>query len=136
MKDIRILLADDNEFVRHAIVGVLQMDADFRIICEVADGLEALEKSKQLQPDVALLDISMPQMGGFEAARQILAAAPQTEIILLTEHAVSEMAQAALDRGIRGYVIKSNAAQELGTAIRTVARRERYISAGLVAQRK
>jgi DNA-binding NarL/FixJ family response regulator len=112
------------------------MDADFRIICEVADGLEAIEKSKELQPDVALLDISMPQMGGFEAARQILAAAPQTEIILLTEHAVSEMAQAALDRGIRGYVIKSDAAQELGIAIRTVIRQKSYVSAGLVVQGK
>ncbi len=136
MKDIRILLADDNEFVRRAICSVLQMDAEFRIICEVADGFEAIEKSRELQPDVALLDISMPQIGGLEAARQILSAMPQTEIILLTEHAVPEMAQAALDRGIRGYVIKSDAAQELGIAIRTVTRRERYISAGLVTHRK
>ncbi len=136
MKDIRILLADDNEFVRRAICSVLQVDADFRVICEVAGGLEAIEKSKELRPDVALLDISMPQMGGFEAARQILGAAPQTEIILLTEHAVSAMAQAALDLGIRGYVIKSNAAQELGVAIRTVIRQKSYVSAGLVAQGK
>ncbi len=136
MKDIRILLADDNEFVRRAICSVLQMDADFRIVCEVGDGLEAIEKSKELQPDVVLLDISMPQIGGFEAARQILTVAPQTEIVLLTEHAVAEMARAALDLGIRGYVIKSDAAQELGVAIRTVIRQEKYVSPGLAVQRK
>ena len=136
LKDIRILLADDNEFVRRAICSVLQVDANFRIICEVGDGVEAIEKSRELQPDVVLLDVSMPQIGGFEAARQILTVAPQTEIVLLTEHAVAEMARAALDQGIRGYVIKSDAAQELGVAIRTVIQRERYTSAGLAVQRK
>lgn len=136
LKDIRILLADDNEFVRRAICSVLRMDANFRIICEVGDGVEAIEKAKELQPDVVLLDVSMPQIGGFEAARQILTVAPQTEIVLLTEHAVAEMARAALDRGIRGYVIKSQAAQELGVAIRTVIQRKQYVSTGLAVQGK
>ncbi len=132
MKDIRILLADDNEFVRRAICSVLRVDPNFRIICEVADGLEAIEKSKDLQPDVVLLDVSMPQMGGFEAARQILIVAPKSEIVLLTEHAVAEMARTALDRGIKGYVIKSNAAQELSDAIRAVNQQKQYVSAGLM----
>ena len=136
MKDIRILLADDNEFVRRAICSVLKLDPDFRVICEVADGLEAIEKSKELQPDVVLLDVSMPQMGGFEAARQILTVAPQAEIVLLTEHAVAEMAQAAFKQGISGYVIKSDAAKDLADAVRAVIQRKQYVSAGLAAQRK
>ena len=134
MKDIRILLADDNEFVRRAICGVLQQDANFRIICEVADGVEAIAQSKELQPDVVLLDVSMPQMGGFEAARQILTVAPKTEIILLTEYAVAEMARTALNQGIRGYVIKSNAATDLADAVRAVIQQKQYVSASLAVQ--
>lgn len=134
MNQIRILLADDNEFVRRAICGVLQLDPAFRVICEVADGREAIEQSKELQPDVVLLDVSMPQLGGFEAARLILTVAPQTEIVLLTEHAVAEMARTALNQGIRGYVIKSDAAKDLAEAVRTVMQRKQYVSAGLAVQ--
>ncbi|MGH9529489.1 MAG: response regulator [Terriglobales bacterium] len=133
MKDIQILVADDNEFVRRAIRSVLELYPDFHIICEATDGLDAIEKSKELHPNVVLLDVSMPQIGGFEAARQILTASHQTEIVLLTEHAVAEMAQNAFDRGIRGYVIKSDAAKELAVAIRTVVQQGRYVSAGLSA---
>ena len=131
LKEIAILVADDNEFVRRAVCGVLRMDPDFRVICEAASGMEAVDKAKELQPHVVLLDVSMPQLSGFEAARQILAALPQVEIILLTEHAVAEMARAALDAGVRGYVIKSDAATELGDAVRAVMRKERYISSAL-----
>jgi DNA-binding NarL/FixJ family response regulator len=107
------------------------MQPDFNVTCEVADGFGAIRRSEELQPDVVLLDVSMPQMGGFEAARQILAVAPNTEIILLTEHAVAEMARAALSMGIRGYVIKSDAAKDLVDAVRTVIQRKQYVSSGL-----
>jgi len=134
LKDIQILLADDNEFVRRAIRSVLQMEPDFKIICEVANGVEAIEGSAKLQPAVVLLDVSMPGIGGLEAARQILKAAPNTEIVLLTEHAVAEMAHTALSIGIRGYVIKSDAAKDLAVAIRTVIQKKQYVSSGIAVE--
>ncbi|MGH9511060.1 MAG: response regulator [Terriglobales bacterium] len=136
MKDIQILIADDNQFVRRAIRAVLETAPDFRVVCEVEDGHEAVEKSKELHPQVVLLDVSMPRLGGFEAARQIFAVAPTTEIILLTEHAVAEMARTALGKGIRGYVIKSDAAKELADAIRAVIQQKVYVSAGLAVPEK
>jgi DNA-binding NarL/FixJ family response regulator len=135
VNQIQILVADDHEFVRRAICGVLRTEPDFRILCEVKDGAEAIRKSKEMQPDVVVLDVSMPEPGGFEAARQILAVAPKTEIILLTEHAVTEMARAALKSGIRGYVVKSNAAKDLVNAVRAVIRHEQYVSPTLEVTR-
>jgi two-component system invasion response regulator UvrY len=134
LKDIQILVADDNEFVRRAIRNVLQTETDFKIVCEAADGVEAIEQSAKLQPAVVLMDVNMPGIGGLEAARRILEKAPTTEIVLLTEHAITEMARTALSLGIRGYVIKSDAAKDLARAVRTVIRREQYVSSGLALQ--
>jgi DNA-binding NarL/FixJ family response regulator len=134
LKEIQILVADDNEFVRRAIRSVLQLDPDFKIIREAADGVEAVNASAKLLPAVVLMDVNMPGIGGLEAARQILDVAPKTEIILLTEHAVAEMAHTALSMGIRGYVIKSDAAKDLPDAIRTVIQKKQYISPGLRAR--
>jgi DNA-binding NarL/FixJ family response regulator len=134
LKDIHILVADDNEFVRRAIRSVLQIEPDFQIICEAANGVEAIDESKKLLPAVVLMDVSMPGIGGLEAARQILEVAPHTEIVLLTEHAVTEMARTALSMGIRGYVIKSDAAKDLPDAIRTVIQKKHYVSPGLPVQ--
>jgi len=132
VQEITFLIADDNEFVRRAICNVLRTDPDFRIVCEAASGPEAVERAKDLHPAIVLLDVSMPQMGGFDAAREIIAAVPNAEIILLTEHAVAEMARAALDAGIRGYVVKSDAAKELVDAVRAVLQKQQYVSSGLV----
>ena len=134
MKEIQILVADDNEFVRRAIRTVLQLEPDFKIICEAPNGAEAIDGSAKLQPAVVLMDVSMPGIGGLEAARQILKVAPNTEIVLLTEHAVAEMAHTALSMGIRGYVIKSDAAKDLADAIRTVIQKKQYVSSGLPLQ--
>jgi DNA-binding NarL/FixJ family response regulator len=134
LKEIQILVADDNEFVRRAIRSVLQMEPDFKIICEATDGLEAIEESAKLQPAVVLMDLSMPGIGGLEAARQILKVGPHTEIVLLTEHAVAQMAHTALSMGIRGYVIKSDAAKDLADAIRTVIQKKQYVSPGIAVE--
>jgi DNA-binding NarL/FixJ family response regulator len=134
LKDIQILVADDNEFVRRAIRSVLQLEPDFKIIYEATGGIEAIDQAAKLLPAVVLMDVSMPGIGGLEAARQILEAAPNTDIVLLTEHAVTEMAHTALSRGIRGYVIKSDAAKDLPDAIRTVIQKKQYVSPGLPVQ--
>ena len=134
MKDIHILVADDNEFVRRAIRSVLQMEHDFKIICEAADGVAAIDEAAKLLPAVVVMDVSMPGIGGLEAARQIFEVSPSTEIVLLTEHAITEMARTALSMGIRGYVIKSDAAKDLPDAIRTVIQKKRYVSPGLPVQ--
>jgi DNA-binding NarL/FixJ family response regulator len=134
LKDIQILVADDNEFVRRAIRSVLRMEPDFKIVYEAKNGIEAIEQAGKLLPNVVLLDVSMPGIGGLEAARQILEAAPNTEIVLLTEHAVTEMARTALSRGIRGYVIKSDAGKDLADAVRTVIQGKQYVSSGLTME--
>jgi two-component system response regulator DesR len=131
LKRIKILLADDNEFVRRAVRSVLQIQPEFEVIYEAANGDEAAEKSRELQPNVVLLDVSMPAIGGFDAARRILEFAPGCEIIMLTEHAVPDMARAALASGIRGYVIKSDAAKDLADAVRTVLQGKQYVSSAL-----
>lgn len=131
LKDINILIVDDNEFVRRAICNILRSEPMFRVVCEVADGAEGIQKSKELQPAVVLLDVSMPGMGGFEAAGQILAVSPKSEIVLLTQHAVARMAQAAFANGIRGYVVKSDAATDLVPAVRAAIEHRQFASLGL-----
>lgn len=127
-KTIRILLADDHEIVRHGLRRLLETQAGWEICAEASSGAEAVERARKLKPDVCVLDYSMPELNGAEAARQILAGAPETEILILTMHDSEQLLREVLSLGVRGYVLKSDAMSEMVAAVRAIIEHKRYLS--------
>ena len=110
---VRILVVDDHEIVRRSICALLSREPDFEVICDAADGLQAVREAERLQPNVIVLDITMPGMDGLEAARHIRTVAPSTEIVFLSQHNSLESVKQAFRHGGRGYVVKTDAFKEL-----------------------
>jgi DNA-binding NarL/FixJ family response regulator len=115
---LRILVVDDHVAVRRAVCSLLRSQPDFEVTCEAADGLEAIQKAQEIRPDVIVLDISMPELNGLQAARQIRQVAPESEIVFLSQHRASDIIHEALAIGARGYVCKSHIASDLVDAVR------------------
>ena len=124
---LRVLLADDHQIVREGFRAILERHA-FHVVCEAADGREAVRFAQANPCDVAILDLSMPQLNGLDAAREMLQSNARIAIILLTMHAEEHQIIAALRAGIRGYVIKTQASEELINAIREVTAGGIYLS--------
>lgn len=120
MAKIRLLIVDDHEIVRAGLRMLLQTQADMEIVAESASGHQAITRARELQPDVVLMDISLPDVDGFEATRQIKRALPQTAVLALTMHENEEYFFKMLQAGASGYVPKKAAPTELINAIRTV----------------
>jgi DNA-binding NarL/FixJ family response regulator len=120
-KNLRILVADDHELVRHGIRGILRAQRGWRVIGQATNGREAVEKTNKLKPDVAILDVSMPELDGLQATRQIRDANPNTEVVILTMHESDQMVRRVLDAGARGYVLKSDLAANLVKAVKHVS---------------
>lgn len=117
---IRVLLADDHELVREGLQKLLEAELDIRVVGEASDGLEVVQKVDELEPDIVLMDISMPVADGIAATREILRRRPQTGIIILTMHKEDGHAVRAVQAGARGYILKSVNAAQLVAAIRAV----------------
>ena len=117
----RILLVDDHPIVREGLRTVLQRRKDCEVIGEASDGAEALEKALSLQPDVMVLDITMPKMSGIEVCRAAKQRNPALEVLFVTQHDSPQMMREALGAGAKGYVVKSNAARDLLEAIAVVS---------------
>ena len=130
MKNVRILLADDHEIVRHGLRRLLETQPGWKICGEAGSGREALGKTLQMKPDVVILDHSMPELSGAEAARQILKALPQTEIVILTMHNSEQLLREVLEAGVHGYVLKSDAMCDMVSAVRSLLEHKRYLSPG------
>jgi len=113
---------------RQFILLMLANMSDLQIIGEVSDGLEAVQKCVELQPDLILLDISLPSLNGINAARQIRKLVPKSKVIFLTQESSADVVQEALSSGARGYVVKINAASELLTAVEAVLMGKTFIS--------
>jgi two-component system response regulator NreC len=126
----RVLLADDHTLVRQGL-GALLAREGFEVVAECGDGRDALAAAREARPDVAILDFSMPLLNGVDAAREMKSAAPATAVVLVTVHAESPYVLAALEAGVRGYVLKKQSADELVSAIRAVLRGESYLSPGV-----
>jgi DNA-binding NarL/FixJ family response regulator len=124
---LRIILADDHHIVRQGCRILLEREG-LDVVGEAAEGREAVELTKAQAPDVVVLDLSMPGLNGLDAAREILQVCPRTHIVLLTMHAEEYQILAAIRAGIRGYVEKTRAADELVAAIRQVAAGSTYLS--------
>jgi two-component system, NarL family, nitrate/nitrite response regulator NarL len=110
---LRVLVVDDSEIVRRGICQILQSQADIEIICEASDGADAVRKLRAHKPDVVLLDITMPVMNGFDAARRIKHEFPSTLILVVNHSDSAPFAREAIAAGASGYVVKSNASTEL-----------------------
>ena len=127
---LRVLIADDHAVVRQGCRALLER-AGFDVAGEAVDGQEAVRLAGELKPDVALLDVSMPLLNGLEAGREIQRARKGTHVVLLTMHAKDHVMASALRSGIRAYVLKSEAAEDLVAAIRAVVRHQIYLSPGI-----
>jgi DNA-binding NarL/FixJ family response regulator len=127
-KRLRILVADDHELVRRGIRGLLRARRGWTVVGEAMNGLEALEKANRLKPDVAILDISMPDLGGLQATRQIRESIPTTQVVVLTMHESDQMVRRVLDAGALGYVLKSDLATHLVKAVRSVSGGKLFLS--------
>lgn len=120
MQPVRILIADDHEVVRRGVRSLLKSRGDWEVCGEAVDGRDAVQKAKELKPDVIVMDIGMPHLNGLEAARVIRKEVPQSEILILSQYEATEMRPAALQAGAREYITKSDVARDLLTAVESV----------------
>ena len=128
MTAAKILLADDHEIVRRGLRALLDGRPEWAVVGEAETGREAVEMAREVSPDVAILDIGMPELNGFEATRQILKAAPQTEVLILTMHESEQIVREVLDAGARGYVLKSDAGRDLVAAVEALCQHRTFFS--------
>lgn len=124
---IRILIVDDHDLVREGLRTILEQDGGFEVVGEAGDGQEAIREARRLEPDVVLMDLNLPGLGGLEATEAILADRPETRVIILTQYEQREYIKRALRIGAQGYVIKRSASRDLKEAIRTVHQGRRYL---------
>src|SRR6266851_4983666 len=128
MKRLRILVADDHELVRRGIQELLRARDGWKVVAEAVNGREAVEKASELKPDVAILDISMPDLDGLQATRQIRETAPGTSVVVLTMHESDQMVRRVLDAGALGYVLKSDLAAHLVKAVKNVSAGKMFLT--------
>ena len=123
-----IVLADDHPLVRRGLRELLEQQPSWKVVGEASTGREAVEKVKKLKPDVAILDIGMPEMNGLEATSEILKVAPRTEVLILSLHESERLVHQVLEAGASGYVLKSDAEDTLVEAVEAVRRHRAYFT--------
>ena len=127
----RILIVDDHAMIRRGLQSILRTLPGWEVLGEASNGEDAVRLANDLKPDVVLMDISMPGMGGLEATRAICKISPRTKVMLFTLHNTPEWVETALNAGARGYLLKSDAEGELQRALDVLARDEIYTSPSL-----
>lgn len=125
---LRILVVDDHALVRRGVRSLLESQPDWEIAGEAATGREAVEQAKCLQPDVIVMDLSLPELNGLDATRQIVKESPRSEVLVLTMHHSEELARDVLQAGARGYVLKSDADQCLIAAIESLRQHKPFLT--------
>ena len=125
---IGILMVDDTASFREIVRSILEPYSNLRLLGEAVDGAEAVEKARELKPDLILLDIGLPQIDGIEAARRIIEFLPDTVIVFVSMQSSTRVIQEALSTGAKGYVLKGSAGRDLWPAIQAAAGGDRFIS--------
>jgi DNA-binding NarL/FixJ family response regulator len=125
---VSILIADDHDVVRRGMKSLLQSRPGWEVCAEACDGREAVELAKKFKPQIVVLDVTMPELGGLEATRQILAALPRTEILILTMHESEELVAEVLEAGARGYVLKTDTGRDLLRAVEAVSEHKTFFT--------
>ncbi|MBI4691004.1 MAG: response regulator transcription factor [Nitrospirae bacterium] len=133
MSKIRVLIADDHALVREGIAAFLKMSSNIEVVGEAADGLEAIDGVKKLNPDIVLMDISMPKLGGLEAVTEIKKIRPDVKILVLTQYDDKEYIKRFLRAGASGYMLKKAVGKDLITAINAIAGGEAYLHPSIAA---
>jgi DNA-binding NarL/FixJ family response regulator len=128
MRRVQILLADDHEVVRKGLRALLEAHPGWKVIAEAIDGREAVEKATDMRPDVAIVDIGMPSLNGLEATRQIVKKVPRTRVLILTMHDTNALIQQVVKAGARGYVLKSDVASDLVSAVEALCRDQTFFT--------
>ena len=121
MKTLRILIADDHDLMRRGVKALLQSRAGWEVCGEAHTGREAVSRAEELKPDVVILDISMPDLNGVDAAKRIRKASPDTEVLILSVHYSDQLIRDILEAGVRGYIVKSDSDRDLVIAVETLA---------------
>jgi DNA-binding NarL/FixJ family response regulator len=129
VKRLRILLADDHEVVRRGIRSILEMQPGWEICGEASTGRQAVEEARRVKPDVLVMDITMPELNGLEATRQVLKELPQTQVLVLSVHESEHLLLEVLQSGARGYVLKSDAGRDLVAGVEALSRGRPYFTA-------
>src|SRR6195256_3896417 len=125
---LRILIADDHEVVRRGLCTLLQSHEGWEVCGEAKDGRETVEKAKQVKPDVVILDVGMPNLNGLAATRQLMQENPQQKVIVLTITDSDQVIREALDAGARGFVLKSDAARDLVSAVEALQSKRMFFT--------
>jgi DNA-binding NarL/FixJ family response regulator len=128
MKSVSILIADDHAVVRHGLRVLLETQQGWTICGEAQNGREAIQKAEQLQPDVVILDISMPELNGLVATNRIREVAPCARILVLTMHSSEELIHSCLRAGAEGYILKSDAEHDLISAVNALAQNKTFFT--------
>jgi len=128
MSSLRVLVVDDFAPFRQLISSTLAKRCDLEVVCEVSDGLEAVQKAEELKPDLILLDIGLPTLNGIDAARRIRELAPESKIIFLSQESSADVVEEALSLGARGYVVKTRVASDLLPAVEAAVMEKQFIA--------
>jgi DNA-binding NarL/FixJ family response regulator len=131
---IRVLVVDDFEPFRSFVCSALQQKPELEVVCELSDGLAAVQKAAELNPDLILLDIGLPTLNGIEAARQIRKLVPKAKILFLSQESSADVVKEVLNLGARGYVVKTQAGSELLPAVEAVLHDKQFVSKGLTGR--
>lgn len=133
MGRIRILVADDHALVREGIIAILKLHDDIEVVGEASDGTETIQKAAKLRPDIILLDIAMPGLGGLEAAIEVKKADPGIKILILSQYDDREYVSRLIKAGVSGYILKHAVGTDLISSIRAVARGEFYLYSAIAS---
>jgi DNA-binding NarL/FixJ family response regulator len=127
---MRILVADDHDVIRRGVKAVLSSHPGWEVCAEASTGREAVAMAQELRPDIVIMDISMPELNGLEAARQIRKILPKTEVMILSLHFSDQLVREVVDAGVHGYVLKSDADKDLLKAVEALANRRSFFTSG------
>jgi len=133
-KQYRVVIAEDHTLFRQGLKALLSLEPDFQVVGEAADGFQAIQRAKELEPDLILLDISMPRVDGMAAIKEIKRVCPEAKILVLTVHKTEEHVLETLKSGASGYVLKDASHEEFLLAMKSVLQDKRYLSPDISAR--